>query len=308
MIHYARSLAGVSYERGANDSRAHAFDCSSFTQHLFHRIGVELPRSSVLQAAEPQGVLLIPHSALTYKPGDILFMSSDRGYYFDEAFAGKHICVGHTALYIGNGLIIHARQSAGGVVIEKLREVQKDPHYKTVAVRRYTVSRPIYNVPLRSQHLDITDSFWKQHACGIVSLGMVLAFYRKKFGTYDHLLRQGIRMKIRKEGVGWIHAGLARLAQTYGLSAKPYDWHRSLADDAFLKLASLLEYGPVIASIYKNFNPKNSGHLIVITGYRDGYFYYNEPDSPLAKTIKRKISKDRFMRGWKKRVIWIQPK
>ncbi len=305
MIIYARSLAGVSYERGADISHGNSLDCSGFTQHIFQQVGIDLPRSSVLQAVEPQGILLVPHSTISYKPGDLLFMSSDRGYYFDEAFAGKHVCVGHTALYIGNGLVIHARQSAGGVIIEKLKDLQKDPHYKTVAVRRYTVARPIYTVPARSQYHAISDLFWKQHSCGIVSLGMVLEFYKKNFKTYDQLLNQGIRMRIRQEGVGWIHAGLARLAQKYGLRGVSYDWYRNSDSDAFLKLTSLLEYGPVIASIYKNLNPKNGGHLIVVTGYTNGHIYYNEPDSHNIKIIRRKVSKDRFVRGWKKRVIWV---
>lgn len=308
LIAYAKTLVGIPYERGAQEKNILSFDCSSFIQHVFRHVGIDLPRSSILQAAEPQGVLLLPqkNKTIAYRPGDVLFMSSDRGYYFDEIFAGKHLCVGHVALYIGNDRIIHSKKSAKGVVIESLKNLQKNKIYKTVAVRRYTKNRPVYAVPTKSQHT-IRNQFWKSHACGIVALGMVLTFYNKKFGTYDKLLNQGIKMKIRKEGVGWTHAGLVRLANTYGLRGNAYDWSDDSEHEAFLKMASFLEYGPVIASIHKNFNPKNGGHLIVLTGYKDGYVYYNEPNSIAQSHLKRKIKKDKFLAGWKQRIIQISP-
>ncbi len=310
MISYGKTLAGKPYERGSSTQNTAVFDCSSLMQHIFKKVKIDLPRSSILQAAEPQGILLIPtkNKPITYKRGDVLFMESDRGFYFDEIFGNKHLCIGHVGLYIGNNKILHARKSAGGVVIESLSQLQKDSHYKTVAVRRYTHDRPIYKVPTRSQYLHIHHREWKDRSCGIVSVGMVLLFY-KKIVTMDELLKQGLRAGAYKEPYGWTHAGLVSLAQKYKLHAAAYDWSKDIADEAFLKLVSFLEEGPVLASIHKDFDQKNGGHLIVITGFKDGIIYYNEPASKKGESIKRKISKEIFLEGWKKRMlaIYIHP-
>jgi len=310
LIAYAKTFVGTPYERGAQSEKTKSFDCSSFIQHLFHRVGIDLPRSSILQAGHPEGVLIIPKQKhATYKSGDVLFMSSDRGFYFNELFANRHLCIGHVALYIGNGKVIHARQSKGGVVIESLQEVQKNKAYAIVAIRRYTQERPIYNVPTRSQYLHIHHHEWKDRACGIVSVGMVLLFYKKKIKNFNHLLHEGLKLKGYKDGVGWTHEGLVRLIKTYKLHAEAYDWNKDPAHEAFLKLVSFLEYGPIIASIHKDFDPKNDGHLIVVTGYKDGYIYYNEPASRKNESIKRKLTKEKFLNGWKRRMlaIYIHP-
>lgn len=303
LIAYAQTFVKTPYERGANPQNNTSFDCSSFIQHIFQHSNIQLPRSSILQAAEPQGVLILPQkNKVQYKKGDVIFMASDRGYYFDEIFAEKHLCIGHVGLYIGNDKIIHARQSKGGVIVEKFSEVQKKSHYKTVAIRRYTQERPIYNVPPRSQYIAIHHHDWKNKSCGVVSVGMILLFY-KKIVDLNVLLEQGLKMRAFKEPVGWIHKGLARLARKYNLHAKTYDWSTNPLEEAFLKLFSFIEYGPVIASVHKNFDPQEGGHLIVITGYKDGYVYYNEPASEKNQSIKRKIPKEKFLNGWKRRIV-----
>ncbi len=310
LITYAQSYKGIPYERGASAQTKALFDCSSFIQHIFKHVGTTLPRSSILQAAEPQGVLLLPkkHKKIVYKKGDVIFMASDRGYYFDEVFAERHLCIGHVGLYIGNGKIINARKSAGGVVIESLSELQKDIAYKTVAVRRYTEERPVYAVPPRSQYIAIHHHAWKDKSCGIVSVGMILSFYKKRVDL-NVLLAQGLKLNAFKEPVGWIHQGLVRLAQLHKFQAKAYDWSKDSIEEAFLKLVSFLEEGPIIASIHKDFDPQNGGHLIVVTGYRDGLVYYNEPASRKGEPLKRKIIKEKFITGWKRRMValYIHP-
>lgn len=305
LIAYAHTYVETPYERGASSHNNALFDCSSFIQHIFRHVNINLPRSSILQAAEPQGILLLPkkHKEITYKKGDVLFMASDRGHYFDEIFAQKHICIGHVGLYIGNGKIIHAHKSAHGVVVESLSELQKNTAYKTVAMRRYTEERPVYAVPPKSQYSAIHHIDWKDRSCGIVSLGMILLFYKKPIKNFDSLLKEGIKIKAYKETVGWIHEGLARLARTYKLHAETYDWNNDPVEEAFLKLFSFIEYGPVIVSVHKNFDPKEGGHLVVVTGYRDGYVYYNEPASRKNEPIKRKLTKEQFLHGWKRRMV-----
>jgi cell wall-associated NlpC family hydrolase len=139
LLDFAKTFVGTPYIYGADAQEApHAFDCSSFVQYVFSHSGIELPRSSILQAADPQGAQLDPSSdGFALMPGDVVFMRSDRGHYYDELFGGKQIYIGHVGIYMGDGDIIHAKKSKGGVIIQPLEELTQDPHYALVMVKRY---------------------------------------------------------------------------------------------------------------------------------------------------------------------------
>jgi uncharacterized protein YvpB len=138
---------------------------------------------------------------------------------------------------------------------------------------------------------------------------MILKFYKKKFGSLDDLLKKGIRMHAYKKGVGWIHAGIVRLANKYKLYGEAFDWKADASDEAFIKLIAILNQGPCIGivSIHKDFNRENDGHLIVLTGYRNGEIHYNEPATKKGEKIKRTIAKEKFIAGWKQRAIFVHP-
>lgn len=136
LVARAQELIGTPYRYGAAlEDAPTAFDCSSFVQYLFKTIGIELPRSALLQAGDARGAelpLLGP-----FQPGDLLFMRSDRGHYKDELFGGRRMDIGHVALFIGNGNVINAKASAGGVVEQPLHELTSDPNYAIIYAKRY---------------------------------------------------------------------------------------------------------------------------------------------------------------------------
>jgi cell wall-associated NlpC family hydrolase len=140
LVDFAKQFIGTPYVYGA--PRAHyprtpeTFDCSSFIQYVFAHVGIELPRSSILQAKDLQGTEIAYAGMTSLLPGDLLFMRSDKGYYDDEAFGGREIYVGHVVLYIGEGRIIHAKSSLGGVVLQELEELLSDPRYAITYIKR----------------------------------------------------------------------------------------------------------------------------------------------------------------------------
>jgi len=69
------------------------FDCSSFVQYAFARVGVMLPRTTYAQIN--CGVAVEPTQA---QPGDLLFF-------------GNPLAPHHVAIYMGNGLLIQAPQT-----------------------------------------------------------------------------------------------------------------------------------------------------------------------------------------------------
>jgi cell wall-associated NlpC family hydrolase len=77
----AASLAGIAYRYGGTTTAG--FDCSGFTQYIFARVGINLPRT-----AEEQRQYATPVS--NPKPGDLVFFGS-------PAY--------HMGIYAGNGMM-----------------------------------------------------------------------------------------------------------------------------------------------------------------------------------------------------------
>ncbi|MFH1192851.1 MAG: C40 family peptidase [Candidatus Jorgensenbacteria bacterium] len=100
IVALARSLIGKPYKYGAAPEEApEHFDCSSFIQYIFKQIRIELPRSSILQADCGEAV-----DFENREPGDLLFFRGTQGFYNARFPQG----IGHVALYLGGGKIIHA--------------------------------------------------------------------------------------------------------------------------------------------------------------------------------------------------------
>jgi len=137
-IKFGKKFIGIPYERGAatpmKGENPQSFDCSSFMQFLFRYSGIEIPRSSILQAKDPAGHEVMESDI---QPGDLVFMRSDQGYYDDESFDGRKLYIGHVGMYCGDGTILHSKKSLGGVVLQKLSELQQNPNYRTQIIKRF---------------------------------------------------------------------------------------------------------------------------------------------------------------------------
>ena len=94
----AYSLLGKAYAYGGTGPDA--FDCSGFVQYVYRRLGYSISRSSSTQLYD--GVAVSYSNAL---PGDILNFG-----YSDGTST-------HSALYVGNGKMIHAANQSLGVVL-----------------------------------------------------------------------------------------------------------------------------------------------------------------------------------------------
>lgn len=88
-VQIASEYIGYRYCRGGESPRC--FDCSGFTQYVYSKMGVELPRTGGEQLQLMKRVL--PEEA---KPGDLVFFPTKSGYIY------------HTGIYIGDGLMIHS--------------------------------------------------------------------------------------------------------------------------------------------------------------------------------------------------------
>lgn len=96
VISTGKKYLGVKYRFGAPAGVTYAFDCSSFTQYIFKKNGVSLPRSSASQATKGKKI-----AKSQLKKGDLVFFKRP----------GKS-GVGHVAVYIGNNKMLGASGKA----------------------------------------------------------------------------------------------------------------------------------------------------------------------------------------------------
>jgi len=100
LIFLAEKQIGKPYKFGAKLKEApNIFDCSSFIQYLFKKIGIDLPRTALQQAHFGKKVKIS-----NLEPGDLIFLKRKWGHYNPEYPQG----IGHVAMYIGDNMIIHA--------------------------------------------------------------------------------------------------------------------------------------------------------------------------------------------------------
>ena len=167
-----------------------------------------------------------------------------------------------------------------------------------------SLSQDIPIVPFYSQFTDITREDWKKRACGIVSLAMLLELYKPGEINVNILLEEGIASGAFLNNAGWIHNGLALLANDYGLDGKSYDFAPSTMEYAYTQFENSLKGGPVIASVHYKLDSQNPiPHLIVVNGIKNGQVYYNDPAENHGNMS---LSVEKFLQAWKKRYIEIR--
>lgn len=103
LIARAKQFVGTPYKWGGNGPLG--FDCSGFTQFLYREIGINLPRVSYQQANVGKRISLDQ-----LRPGDLVFWDN----------SSRNNGADHVAIYIGNGMVIHAPKPGDRVKISKL--------------------------------------------------------------------------------------------------------------------------------------------------------------------------------------------
>jgi cell wall-associated NlpC family hydrolase len=99
VLRTADSYVGVKYVWGGN-TPSEGFDCSGFTKYVFAKHGITLPRTAREQVRSGTAVAA---DFRALRPGDIML------------FAEPGQAISHVAIYAGDGQIIHASSSGGGV-------------------------------------------------------------------------------------------------------------------------------------------------------------------------------------------------
>lgn len=117
LVNLAYSLIGSPYVAGGTTPSG--FDCSGFVQYLYSMMGVNISRSTSTQIHD--GVAVSYDNA---QPGDILSWG-----YVDGVPT-------HSAIYVGNGQMIHATNPRQGVILSDVAAWTRGSGTRVIAVRR----------------------------------------------------------------------------------------------------------------------------------------------------------------------------
>lgn len=155
LLAVANSMLGTPYEYGAYAKtkakgkpprqvrgKPKGVDCSSLIQYIYSQVGIDLPRSSILQATKGREI----NGIKNLKPGDLIFFEGTKGHYSHNLFSarggsalggkGKKIYIGHVALYLGGGKAVDAEENRGNAALVSLQKLMKRPFYKIILIKR----------------------------------------------------------------------------------------------------------------------------------------------------------------------------
>ena len=106
VIAIAKQKLGKRYVWGASGYH-NTYDCSSFVKYVYRQQGIDIPRTSYIQAKHGKYI-----SRKNLRKGDLIF--------FDTSKHRKGY-VNHVGMYIGHGQFIHASSAKKKVVISSLK-------------------------------------------------------------------------------------------------------------------------------------------------------------------------------------------
>ena len=117
IVQIAYKYIGYPYVSGANGP--YSFDCSGFVQFVYSQVGKSISRSTSTQILDGVGI-----SYDSVQPGDILSWGYTDG------------VPTHSALYVGNGMMIHAANPSQGVLLSNVAAWTRGSGTRVISVRR----------------------------------------------------------------------------------------------------------------------------------------------------------------------------
>lgn len=177
--------------------------------------------------------------------------------------------------------------------------------------------RKILDVPFYSQYTDVQDPQWKERACGILCLKMVLDFLGPRTPTPDEFLKKGVSFGAYGTW-GWTHNGLVAVADSFGIAMERKEFRsedqkkaEKLLDLGIDELVSSLERNkPVLISAIKKWVEEKKFHMMVLVGVEEDEgvakgFYYHDPDAYTEEEGRgRFVPMNTFKRHWRRMAIF----
>ncbi len=171
------------------------------------------------------------------------------------------------------------------------------------------------NVPLVDQIRETGDKDWAERSCAICSLKMMMAFKDPKFMSKPvmELVKEGLAIDGHTSKYGWKHRALADLAGRYGIKIKfqeKFFYTPSEKEEGMAIIDKNLGRGlPVMVSVFKELNPENGGHIVLINGLNEGNgnpgYNIQDPDHRFRGN-NYFLGKEEFKKAWRGGLLWFE--
>lgn len=184
----------------------------------------------------------------------------------------------------------------------------------------------ILPVPYYSQNAESVDPDWRNRACGISCISMIMAYHQLDDVSIMPLIHEGLNIGGYCAN-GWFHESLVRIMRNHGLHAYAEEYRcvvvgknrgqasenvlqPKMVDSGILKIIKQIDLGrPVIVSVDENFRNNKFKHMVVVVGYKTFEsqvtgLYINDPDDRQSPGNNVFISIDRFKDYWRKFAIF----
>lgn len=139
----AKQFIGTPYVWGGTSPKG--FDCSGFTQYVYGKLGINLPRTSQEQAQVGQAVGNISLA----RPGDLVFFAGADG---------TASAPGHVGIYLGNGQMIDAPYTGTNVRIEPVSDAGPIVGIRNVSGLQTGGETAVGNVMVPTKYLNIIEN------------------------------------------------------------------------------------------------------------------------------------------------------
>ena len=194
----AKNLVGkVKYSFGADNVAGGLADCSSFTQYVYKKNGIDIGRNTEAQWSKGTSI-----EKDKLKAGDLVFFKNTyRSGYKDG--------VSHVGIYIGNGQFVH-NSSSGGTMVSSLNEDYYQQHYlgaKRVTSTAGSHLNPTFTAEEITSGYDESDlhlDFFGQVIKFLVVMGLIIlavVFFFNAFGASPADAAKKVAKKAITKGV-----------------------------------------------------------------------------------------------------------
>ena len=159
----AKKYLGGKYTWGGTNPKR-GMDCSGYTQFIFKKIGVNLPRTALQQYKWSGGLKI--HDK--FKKGDLLFFNTD---------PKRGLAVSHVGIYLEDNKFIHSASTKKGIIISSLEGLYKKTF---VGAKRVLGNSKLNNVyyaaAKKSKPLTFPKSFFEPTLENALISGTKIAF------------------------------------------------------------------------------------------------------------------------------------
>ena len=181
-------------------------------------------------------------------------------------------------------------------------------------------------VPYSSQTTGSVPANWRDSACGIACVKMLIDFLSRENPTMGQLLQEGLLIDGHRDG-GWLHEALIRMLRNHGVLAYRQEFRAATVDlgaqemfvdespysskfidEGMVKIIRHIDLElPVIASVSSGFGNNKSPHMVVISGYKfrdantenEGFYVHDPDDRDTERREHQFISFQKFAKFWR---------